>query len=147
LAETEVALVHADGRNLQAVNAGGWYADPPPGARAPGPDPEDYTISGDTIRFSWDYMVDVPLWDAEGGLPPDSDWLRRALGISGALVEELRRWDEEMCALIDHRRPTPKPALDQLNERAEQLVERLRDELRGRYKVKYIPWLEAREGA
>src|SRR4051794_29773461 len=39
-------------------------------------EPVDHTVSGSVIRFMWDYGVRVPLWDAEGLLPEESDWLR-----------------------------------------------------------------------
>jgi len=51
--------------------------------------PEDYTVSGDVIRFMWDYGVSVPLWDREGLLPHEPDWLQRALGVSEHLIQAL----------------------------------------------------------
>ncbi|HTW16831.1 MAG TPA: hypothetical protein VMF51_16985 [Nocardioides sp.] len=111
-----------------------------------GPHPHDedgvdeHTVQGSVIRFMWDYGVQVPLWDAEGLLPEDPEWLRRSLGVSDPLIEDLARWGDEMDALdADPRRRTSE-AYDALDARARDLVQRLRTELGSRFSISYRPW-------
>jgi hypothetical protein len=88
----------------------------------------------------WDYGVQVPLWDAEGLLPEDPEWLRRSLGVSDPLIEDLARWGDEMDALdADPRRRTGE-AYDALDACARDLVQRLRTELGSRFSISYQPW-------
>jgi hypothetical protein len=51
-----------------------WSALP---AESSGETPEHYTVSGDVIRFMWDYGVSVPRWDREELLPHEPEWLHR----------------------------------------------------------------------
>jgi hypothetical protein len=67
-----------------------WSAEARPGGQED--EPADYSVSGSVIRMMWDYGVRVPLWDAEGLLPEEPDWLRKALGLSDPLIEDLTRW-------------------------------------------------------
>ena len=48
-------------------------------SRVPEQAPEDEAVSGDVIRFMWDYTVLVPLWDNGGLLRDDPEWLRGVL--------------------------------------------------------------------
>jgi hypothetical protein len=103
-------------------------------------EPADYSVSGSVLRMMWDYGVRVPLWDAEGLLPEEPDWLRKALGLSDPLIEDLTRWGLDMVELdaVPSRRTTE--AYEALDARARELAERLQQELGSRYRVKYHPW-------
>ena len=106
----------------------------------------DHIVSGTEIRFIWDYGVTVPLWDAEGLLPDDSAWLQEALGLSDELVMALTAWGSEMCRVDDQpweRELSPQQweiAYGALNDRAKDLVVRLRRELTSPFAVRYKPW-------
>jgi hypothetical protein len=100
----------------------------------------DHTVSGSVIRFMWDYGVRVPLWDAEGLLPDDGEWLREVLGLSDPLIEDLTRWGLDMDALDAAPSRTPTAAYRALDARARELVQRLRQEVGSRYSVKYHAW-------
>ena len=52
---------------------------------------DDASVVGDTLTFSWDFGVTVPLWDAEGLLSDEPHWLHRALGLSPGLIDDLHR--------------------------------------------------------
>ena len=71
-----------------------WTAERRPSAHED--EPADYSISGPVIRLMWDYSMRIPLWDAEGLLPEEPEWLREALGLSDLLIEDLRRWGLDM---------------------------------------------------
>lgn len=107
--------------------------------------PEDYAVSGDVIRFMWDYGVSDPLWDQEGLLPHEPEWLHRALGLSDGLIQALTTWGQDMNTADG----TPwnqrsqgewEQAYRALDGRARGLVEWLRRELAPRYEVTYMPW-------
>ncbi len=107
--------------------------------------PEDHEVSGDVIRFMWDYGVTVPLWDREGLLPHEPDWLRSALGLSEELVRALTAWGNDMNDAdgTPWKRRSPEEwhqAYRDLDARARDLVEWLRRELDPRYRVTYKPW-------
>lgn len=106
---------------------------------------EDYTVSGVVIRFMWDYGVSVPLWDREGLLPHEPEWLQRALELSEHLIQALTAWGQDM----NNADGTPwnrrskdewEQAYRELNARARDLVEWLRRKLAPRYEVTYKPW-------
>lgn len=99
----------------------------------------DYTVTGDVIRFMWDYGVRIPLWTDGGLLPSKPEWLRTALGLSDPLIEDLRAWGDAMNEL-DGRRIVPEQAYLELDERAHDLIARLRSELDPRFTVVYKPW-------
>lgn len=101
-------------------------------------EPVDHNVSGDTIRFMWDYGVRVPLWDAEGLLPEDPEWLRAALGLGDELISDLDRWGRDMHRL-DGTAP-PEDQYEAMDVRAQDLVERLRRELDARISVRYQRW-------
>ena len=115
-----------------------WSAERP--AATDADEPVDHTVIGSEIRFMWDYGVRIPLWDAEGLLPEESEWLREALGLSDPLIEDLTRWGSDMGALdaAPSRRTTD--AYKALDARARELVHRLRQEFGSRFSVKYQPW-------
>lgn len=55
-------------------------------------EPESYEISGTVIRFMPEDTVTVPLWDGNGLLPEEPEWLNRALGLNRGLVEDVAAW-------------------------------------------------------
>ncbi|WP_158648112.1 hypothetical protein [Nocardioides houyundeii] len=100
---------------------------------------------GDVIRFMWDYTVNVPLWDAEGLLREEPEWLRRQLGLGDKLIEALTDWGSRMNHLDGTRWGQKsdaewEQAYRDMDARARDLVERLRTELGTRYRVVYKPW-------
>lgn len=103
-------------------------------------EPVDYTVSGPVIHVMWDYGVRVPLWDAEGLLPEEPEWLREALGLSDPLIDELRRWGLEMDGLDADPSHRTNEAYEALEVRAQELAQRLQREVGSRYRVKYHPW-------
>lgn len=115
-----------------------WSAERP--AATSEDEPVDHTVSGSVIRFMWDYGVRIPLWDAEGLLPEESEWLQEALGLSDPLIEDLRMWGEEMEALDASPRRRTTDAYEALDVRARALVQRLEEEFGARFSVKYRPW-------
>ncbi len=98
--------------------------------------PDDYTVTGD-LKFDWDFGVTVPLWDDEGLLPDDPEWLRRALGLSDELIRDMDRWGRDRLRLDLGELPQDMP--ETMDSRALALVERLRQELAGRFTVTYSP--------
>jgi hypothetical protein len=74
-----------------------WTADRP--ADADRQEPEDHTVKGPVIRFMWDYGVTVPMWDAEGQLPEEPEWLRTSLGLSDGLIDAVIDEGREMNRL------------------------------------------------
>ncbi len=99
-----------------------------------------YTINGDTIRFMWDYGVEVPLWSEDRLLPEEPEWLRTVLGLSDLLVRDLSEWGRAMEALDANPRLRTERAYSELDQRARELVARLQRELGSRFSVKYQPW-------
>ncbi|MFC7497446.1 MULTISPECIES: hypothetical protein [unclassified Nocardioides] len=100
----------------------------------------DITVSGDVIRFMWDYTVAVPLWDREGLLPEEPTWLRQVLGLSEPLIRDLSSWGRAMNHLDENPSLRTEEAYRDLDQRARTLVDRLRREVGSRYVVKYKPW-------
>ena len=94
---------------------------------------ESYEVSGTTIRFMPDDTVTVPLWDDEGLLPEDPDWLHRALGLSAQLAAEIAAWgDEWNAAGAGGKRFSRKEHRERqvrLRAQAESLVDRIRAEV------------------
>ncbi|MGZ5404644.1 MAG: hypothetical protein ACXWDL_08355 [Nocardioides sp.] len=115
-----------------------WSGEQRPSAQAE--EPADDSVNGSIVRVMWDYGVRVPLWDAEGLLPDEPDWLRLALGLSDSLIEDLTRWglDMEDLDAVPIRRTTE--AYEALDARTRELAERLQQELGSRYSVRYKPW-------
>lgn len=103
-------------------------------------DAPDFTASGTVIRFMWDYGVVVPLWDGDGLVPEEPQWLRRALGLSHSLIRDLSEWGNAMQNLDANPPLRTERAYDDLDQRARALVDRLQRELGARFTVKYKPW-------
>jgi hypothetical protein len=103
--------------------------------------PADYSVSGPVLRLMWDYGVWIPLWDAEGLLPEEPEWLRDALCLSERLIDDLGRWGLDMNELdsaAPHRRT--RKAFAALEVRGRELALRLQEEVGSRYTVEYRPW-------
>lgn len=87
----------------------------------------------------------LPLWDREGLLPDETEWLREALGLSEDLIDALGAWGHDMntadgTSWKQRSKDEWEHAYRELDARARDLVERLRRELAPRYKVTYKPW-------
>lgn len=98
---------------------------------------EDYVVEGSQLRIMWDEGAG-PLWASGGLLPDDPEWLRRSLGLSHSLVDDLLTWLSDMTAL--HLGSPDANQLDRgphLNERGRELAERLQTEVGARYRVSY----------
>jgi hypothetical protein len=87
----------------------------------------------------WDYGVRVPLWDAAGLLPEEPEWLRLALGLGDAPVNDLNGWGLDMNWL-DGAQVRSKGQYDALGLRAREPADRLQRELGSRFTVQYRPW-------
>ncbi len=99
-------------------------------------------MEGTVIRFMPEDSVSVPLWDEEGLLSEEPEWLNRALGLSPELVADLAAWGDDWNA--PHR--GEKFAVEALRARDRRLaagalvlVERLRSELPEGFTVVYVP--------
>lgn len=117
----------------------GWYAYPPEGYVGP---PESFAIEGTVIRFMPEDSVSVPLWDGNGLLPHEPEWLNRALGLSAELVADLAAWGDDWNASIYGQQFTAEEHLarsERLDAEARVLIERLRSELPEGYEVVYLP--------
>jgi len=115
---------------------GHWSAEPPP---SPGDEDADHKVRGDVIRVAWDYGVLVPLWDQDGLLPEEPEWLRRALGISDALIRDLFEWGQDMNELDASGDPSETVRVE-LDQRARNLAGQLQRALGSRFTVGYEPW-------
>jgi hypothetical protein len=87
----------------------------------------DDSASGPRIAFFFDYGVTVPLWDEDGLLPDDPEWLQRELGLSRELIADLTAW-AELQDLPGH------PTGDDDRER-HRLLQRLKHEVAPRFTV------------
>lgn len=101
-------------------------------------DGDDYTVAGTKLRLMWD-EGGGPLWSIGGCLPPDPAWLHRALAISEVLAADLLVWLEDMNVFHYELPPTEhwRQRHHELDERAGELVERLRTEIGTRYEIRY----------
>jgi hypothetical protein len=103
-----------------------------------------HAVHGEVITFMWDYGVSIPLWDEEGLLPDEPEWLRSALGLSDDLIGALGRWGRGMNDLDDtsaeeHSTSESQATRRRLEEQAKHLVERLRREVGSRYTIVHRP--------
>lgn len=115
-----------------------WSADRPAGSEDA--EPTHHKVSGRVIRLMWDYGVRVPLWDAEGLLPEEPEWLKGELRLSDGLIGDLTRWGHDMNDLdADPGRRTAS-AYQAMDARARDLAARLQREVGDRYTVDYVPW-------
>ena len=70
--------------------SGAWQASPPPGADWP---EEEWSVGRD-IRLMHDVGGGLPLWDENGRLPEESDFVHGFLGLSVQLVADLNSWSD-----------------------------------------------------
>jgi hypothetical protein len=93
---------------------------------------DEYVVEGSDLEIMWDEGAG-PLWTTEDGLlPDDPESLKRALGLSDSLVADLFTWLRDMDMA-----PCQYPPTEQLDERAQQLAERLQVEVGPRFTVRY----------
>lgn len=100
-------------------------------------DEEYFSYEGSSLRIMWDEDAG-PLWGDGGVLSEDAEWMRRALGLSDALIDDLLAWKRDMTAL--HLGPTVDDWRGQgrrLDGRGRALAERLKDEAGPRFRVWY----------
>jgi len=119
-------------------NGSYWTAEGPTGSAED--DALDFTVEGNSIKFMWDYGVVVPLWDGNGLVPQEPKWLHNALGLSDALIRDLRDWGTDMDHLDTNPPLRTENAYLDLDQRARVLVDRLRAEVGSRFRVLYKPW-------
>lgn len=119
-------------------NGSYWTAEGPTGSAED--DALDFTVEVDSIKFMWDYGVVVPLWDGNGLVPQEPKWLRNALGLSDALIRDLRDWGTDMDHLDTNPPLRTENAYLELDQRGRVLVDRLRAEVGSRFRVLYKPW-------
>ena len=98
---------------------------------------EQFSYDGTSLRITWDEGAG-PLWGDGGLLGMDAEWMRRALGLSDALVEDLLTWMRDMSAL-NYGPATGdwQEKQHRLDSRGEAMAERLRAEVGVRYRVRY----------
>ncbi len=119
------------------MTGAGWTGGPPAGVERG--DAQGQLV-GDTIRFMWDYGVDVPLWDERGLVPDEPAVLRDVLGLDDALADDLRAWGRAMQDLdADPRRGTPKAYRD-LDRQAKKLAARVGEAVGPGFTVTYVSW-------
>lgn len=110
----------------------GWYAEPPANTTAQRTLGDDERSVGRHIRL----MVDGPglsLWDAEGRLPEDTEFVAEILGLSDALVDDLTAW----TSLKDEGRLSDS-SMSQWIKAGERLRVRLGNELGPDFDVKLV---------
>lgn len=116
-----------------------WSAIRPEGAEDRVVDDEEhYLYEGNTLRIMWDEDAG-PLWGDEGLLGEDAHWMRRALGLSDALIDDLLTWQRDMTTLHFGRQPVDDwpEQKRRLDDRGDALAERLEAEVGTRFRVWY----------
>jgi hypothetical protein len=115
-----------------------WSAIRPEGAEERAVSTEEhFSYEGTSLRIMWDEGAG-PLWGDGGLLGDDAEWMRRALALGDALIDDLLAWMQDMSAL--HHRPAVGDWQEQsqrLDSRGEALAERLKAEIGARYRVWY----------
>lgn len=117
-----------------------WAAHAPDGHPSEQTDVLDRGVSGKVIRFMWDYGVLVPLWDQEGLLPEEREWLRRVLLVSEELITDMTAWGDYMNRLDGEPSLRTDESWAEMNRRGQALAERLQAELGSNYIVQYKAW-------
>lgn len=103
---------------------------------------ESYEISGTTIRFMPEDTVTVLLWDENGLLSEDPEWLNRALGLTHELIEDIAAWGYDWNATRRGERFTADQHEERrvrLDAEARLLVEQLRNKMPDTFTVVYRP--------
>ena len=112
-----------------------WFAFPP--SRAEQQDEETFEVCG-VIRFRMpEDEVDLPLWDDGGLLPEESELLEVGLGLSAALIADVKAWGVAWNASrrAAGRGEAWEPRRDRLVAEAVVLVDRMRAESKGGLQV------------
>lgn len=122
-----------------------WASESPPAAdRVDRVDEDshglDIAVHGDVISMMWDYGVRIPLWDEGGLLPNEPQWLRKVLGLSDSLIKDLTRWGSDMLELDAAPSHRTKETYEALDLRAQELAQRLQQEVGSRYTIRYRAW-------
>lgn len=117
-----------------------WTAHAPAGDGPEETDVLDVAVSGETIRFMWDYGVQVPLWDREGLLPEEPEWLRQVLQLSDELIADMTAWGRYMNRLDGEPSLRTDGAWAEMDRQGHALADRLQVELGSRHAVVYRPW-------
>jgi len=116
----------------------GWFAFGPAGYREVGDDDDAYgSVSGTRIRLMCDHGVAMPLWDEDGLLPEDTDWIERELGLSRSLIADLTAWAADWDAQTNESGER-QAWLDRRTEHeaeAHRLFARLQSEISPRFAV------------
>jgi hypothetical protein len=94
---------------------------------------DGFDVRGTYLKIMWDEGAG-PLWGAEGLLPDEPDWLRRALDLSDSLIVDLLEWVRAMDAARE--RGESQAAL---GPRALELADRLQSEVGTRFTVRFHP--------
>ncbi len=116
-----------------------WSATRPEGTDEPVvADEEDDSYEGSVLRIMWDEDAG-PLWGDCGLLREDVQWMRRALGLSGALIDDLLTWKRDMSVFHFGRPPVDdwREQKRRLDDRGDALAERLKAEVGSRFRVWY----------
>ncbi|MGZ8738320.1 MAG: hypothetical protein ACXWXO_16140 [Nocardioides sp.] len=85
-------------------------------------------VKGPRIRLMCDYGGGIPLWDEEGGLSEDPEYLERELGLSRELVADLIAWSREWD-IRGSDRVSWQSQRDRHDEVGRRLLHRVRDEI------------------
>lgn len=103
----------------------GWYAAPSNG------DMDDEWTVGPRIRVMAEAGGGLPLWDDEGRLPEEPEFLHGYLGLTSELVDDLRSWADaiEENSVID---------MGAVTDEGERLRERLQRELGDAFEVTLV---------
>jgi hypothetical protein len=115
-----------------------WSAVRPEGAEKRVITPEEqFSYDGTSLRIMWDEGAG-PLWGDFGLLGMDTEWMRRALGLSDALVDDLLTWMRDMSALhYGSANDDWQEQKRRLDSRGDAMAERLRAEVGVRYRVRF----------
>ena len=99
-------------------------------------DQPDYFVEGSELRVMWDEGAG-PLWGEAGLLPSDPQWLKRALGLSDALITDLLEWISDMTAQMQLPGAEWRQREQRLHTRGRELAERAQGEIGSRFRVWY----------
>lgn len=114
-----------------------WSAIRPEGAEAGVvADEEGCSYEGTGLRIMWDEDAG-PLWGDEGLLGEDAQWIKRALGLSDTLIDDLLTWKQDMTALHFGRPPVDdwREQKRRLDDLGDALAVRLKAEVGEQFRV------------
>jgi len=101
-------------------------------------DSDDDVYDGSVLRIMFDEDAG-PLWGDEGLLPQDEQWIRRVLGLTDALTNDLLDWHQDMSSFHYGRLSAADwgEQKRRLDDRGHALAERLDAEVGRRFRVWY----------